>query len=396
MKNTVSITHRTETLIILGLFCGVFVTGADSFIISALLPAIASSLHTSASVAAYGVTIYALCYAVGAPLFGPLGDRLNKRRLLFIGCFVFLIGTMLCGLANSLITFYLYRAIAGIGAALFVPNVWAFIGGYFSGSRLNQVMGIVMSALSLSIAIGVPLGTSLSQLGDWHMAFWGSAILTCFALLILIVTVPDLKTGKKHAGGYFESFATVARTPHAVPGLLITLCWMSGFYSIYTFLGTFAATTFHLNTAQTGYIFIAYGLANFIASFFGGHLMTKFGKKHSVIINGLVSFLAVLAIGTLGTNLFALLTLLVILALVQGFGVTALTAYIVNVVPSNRSTVMSFNSSFLYLGLTIGSAIGGLLFSQFGFLAITIGAAICLLIAVLITVSLGRYQTDQS
>ncbi len=46
MKNTVSITHRTEMLIILGLFCGVFVTGTDSFIISVLLLAIASRLLT--------------------------------------------------------------------------------------------------------------------------------------------------------------------------------------------------------------------------------------------------------------------------------------------------------------------------------------------------------------
>ncbi|USS91301.1 MFS transporter [Fructilactobacillus carniphilus] len=64
---------------ILGLFFGVFVTGADSFIISPMLPEIAHSFATSITLAAYGVTIYAICFAVGSPLFGPLGNRYKKK-----------------------------------------------------------------------------------------------------------------------------------------------------------------------------------------------------------------------------------------------------------------------------------------------------------------------------
>ncbi|ALO04325.1 MFS transporter [Lactiplantibacillus paraplantarum] len=388
----ISRNQHTERLLIIGLFCGVFVTGADAFIISALLPAIATSLNVAANTAAYGVTVYALCYAIGAPLFGPLGDRFNKRFLLISGCSVFLLGTLLCGLANSLTTFYLYRAIAGIGAALFVPNVWAFIGTYFDGQRLNQVMGIVMSALSLSIAVGVPLGALLAQLGSWHMAFWGSSVLTLFALLILTITVPPLPSQNIQPAGYFTSFKVLAHTPHAIAALLITLTWMTGFYGVYTFLGTFATATFHFNTAQTGVLFITYGSANFIASFLAGKFIALIGKKRSVTINGLASAALVLSLGIWGQHLAILLMLLVALALSQGWGVTALTAAIVNIVPSNRSTVMSFNSAFLYYGLTLGSAAGGLLLTKIGFSAVTIVAAVALLSAVLIANALNHYS----
>ncbi|WP_434433715.1 MFS transporter [Lactiplantibacillus paraplantarum] len=388
----ISRNQHTERLLIIGLFCGVFVTGADAFIISALLPAIATSLNVAANTAAYGVTVYALCYAIGSPLFGPLGDRFNKRFLLISGCSVFLLGTLLCGLANSLTTFYLYRAIAGIGAALFVPNVWAFIGTYFDGQRLNQVMGIVMSALSLSIAVGVPLGALLAQLGSWHMAFWGSAVLTLIALLILTIAVPPLPSQNIQPAGYFTSFKVLAHTPHAIAALLITLTWMTGFYGVYTFLGTFATATFHFNTAQTGLIFITYGSANFSASFLAGKFIALIGKKRSVTINGLVSTILVLLIGIWGQHLAILLILLVVLALSQGWGVTALTATIVNIVPSNRSTVMSFNSAFLYYGLTLGSAAGGLLLTKIGFYAVTIAAAVALLSAVLIANALNHYS----
>jgi Arabinose efflux permease len=81
---------------------------------------------------------------------------------------------------------------------------------------------------------------------------------------------------------------------------------------------------------------------------------------------------------------------LVLLALAQGIGVTSLTTYIVNVVPQNRSTVMSFNSSFLYLGLTLGSGFGAVLYSKINFSGISIFAAMALLVAVLMTYKLNN------
>ena len=158
--------------IIIGLFLAVFVTGVDSFIISPLLPALGNYFHASVTQVSFGVTIYAICYALGCIFWGPLGDRFPKKRLITIGMSIFLVGTFLCGFAVNLYSFYLFRAIAGIGASLLVPNIWAFIGSHFKGNQLGIVMGITISALSLSIAIGVPIGTFIAQLVSWHMAFW--------------------------------------------------------------------------------------------------------------------------------------------------------------------------------------------------------------------------------
>lgn len=374
-----------NVITILGLFFGVFVTGADSFIISPILPEIARSFNTSIGLAAYGVTIYALCFAAGSPIFGPLGDKYNKKKLLITGISIFFLGTLLCGLANSIIEFYIYRAIAGIGASLFVPNVWAFIGTHFSGKKLNQVMGIVMSALSLSIAIGVPLGTTLAQLSNWHMAFWGSAFLTLFSL-ILILFVPKQKESQNTVKiSYIKSFKNVFLAKNALPALMITLTWMIGFYSVYTFLGTYIQNNFGFDVAMTGYVFIAYGFSNFIASFFGGKVMDKLGKKKSINLNAILSIIFILGLIISKNNIWVIVLLLILLAFAQGFGVTSLNAYIVNVVPSNRSTLMSFNSSFLYLGLTLGSGIGGIIYDSFGFIGVCSMAALGLFVALIIT-----------
>lgn len=363
-----------DILIVLGLFLMVFVTGADSFIISPLLPSMSGYFNTSVSRAAYGVTIYALCYAVGSPFFGPLGDRFAKKRLLMVGTLIFMCGTFLCGFSTTLTSFYLFRAVAGIGASLLLPNIWAFIGSYFSGKRLSMVMGVVMAALSLSIAIGVPLGSSLSQMSNWHMVFWASGLLALLAGMTMVATIPMIPATHLSVS-YLGNFVTVKKTKNAIPSLLITLFWMFGFYSIYTFLGTFISNQFNFSTGQIGYVFIAYGLGNFLASFFGGIVNNQIGITRSVRLNGSLSILTIILLSLSGNRLFLLIGFLICLAIFQGLGVSALNTFIVNVVPTNRSTVMSFNSSFLYLGLTAGSFIGGLIYPTYGYLGVCLLAA---------------------
>lgn len=129
---------------VIGLFLIVFIMGADSFIISPLLPAIERDYNVNLSSAALAVTIYALCYAIGSPFFGPLGDKFDKKRILTIGIGIFLIGSLLCAIVTTLGQFYVYRAIAGIGAALTMPNIWAIIGEHFHDRLLNAIMGITM------------------------------------------------------------------------------------------------------------------------------------------------------------------------------------------------------------------------------------------------------------
>ncbi|MEE6712258.1 MFS transporter [Pediococcus acidilactici] len=131
-----------------------------------------------------------------------------------------------------------------------------------------------------------------------------------------------------------------------------------------------------------------------MASFFGGAVTNRLGAMHSAILNGSFSVLFVLGLAFINKQLIFTIVFLVLLALVQGFGVTALTTYIVNVVPKNRSTVMSFNSSFLYLGLTLGSMLGGFMYPKVGFTGVGICAAFALAIAVVVTKTINEKKAQ--
>ncbi len=255
-------------------------------------------------------------------------------------------------------------------------------------------MGITISALSLSIAIGVPIGTLISQLVNWHMAFWGSGFLALVAFVVILVTIPSEAPIQTERVNYFTNFIKVQRTPNAVASLLTTFLWMFGFYLVYTFLGTFLTNQYHFNTAATGVIFIVYGLSNFAASFIGGFVNNRLGIMNSIRFNGVASVLIIVMIGGLGTKLAVLIPLLVLLALFQGLGVSALNTFIVNVAPANRSSMMSFNNACLYLGLTVGSFTGGFTYASYGFNTLCLIAASGLMLAILNTFRLRLKSTE--
>jgi predicted MFS family arabinose efflux permease len=170
-----------------------------------------------------------------------------------------------------------------------------------------------------------------------------------------------------------------------VLGLLAELLWMYGFYAVYTFVGTYASSTFHLSVEAIGLVFVAYGVSNFVTTFSSGLISNAWGMKRAVLVAGLVSVVTYIILGLHGLPLVAFVVVLAVMAFAQGIGVPQFTTFNATVLPESRTTMTSLNSSFLYLGLTIGSALGGLLFQHISFLAVGISALISTLLAVLVT-----------
>ena len=134
-----------------------------------------------------------------------------------------------------------------------------------------------------------------------------------------------------------------------------------------------------------GMVFAVFGLSNFISMIGGGWVGNAWGMKNAVLIGGVISATTFVIMGIQGLPLAAFIVALVFLALAQGFGVPQFTTFAATVLPESRATMTSLNSSFLYLGLTIGSALGGWLYQSLSFLAIGISAAIATLLAVAVT-----------
>lgn len=376
----------SKKLTVGGFFIAVFIVGLDSFIISPLLPTIAKAFSTEVSNVGFGVTMYAIFYAVGAPIIAPFSEKVPRKMMIITGLSLFTIATFLCGTSFNLITFYIYRSLAGLGAAMFTPNVYAYIGSNFSKENIGKIMGIVMSALSLSIAIGVPAGSFIASLLNWNWTFFGSSIFAVVSLVLIVLFLDkDAAKSQVNVINPLKHYVNILKKPKAFLGLIVMLFWMYGFYAIYTYLGTYVGSTFNLSIGSVGIVFVAYGLSNFVSSFSGGWIGNAWGMKLTILIAGLISGLAYFFIGLPNMKLIVFVVILAVLAFAQGVGAPQLTTYNATVLPESRTTMTSLNSSFLYLGLTLGSGFGGILYEQFSFFAVAISAILSTIVAVVIS-----------
>ncbi|MFJ9774029.1 MFS transporter [Kitasatospora sp. NPDC101157] len=384
---------------VLTLMAGIFAVGSEELVVSPLLVDVARSFDTSVSVTALSVSIYGIATAAGALLFAPLGDRVSRRLALTVGMATFLVGTVLCAFAGALEVFFAGRALAGLATGAFVPTAYAFVGDRVRYEHRAKAMGIIVSSWSFSLVVGVPMGSFVGQWSGWRAAFGLLAVLGAVVAGLLLL---DGRSSRSEAGesprparseraqqGPSRSVVGVFRLPKVSLYVLATFLNMLGFYGMYTFVGSALQYRFGSGSPLTGVMILLYGLG-FSTSFVTGRWADRFGKERVllVLLAGLVPTLTVLP------RMFHLTVPLVVCLFLwgamQSLVVTLLSTLLSECSEHNRGTILAFYSLATNLGVALGAAALGPLFTAHGFGAVGLACSAITLVAFLLVVWVYR------
>ena len=110
------------SLVTIAVFIATFMTAVEGTIVSTAMPTIVSDLH-GLNVMNWVFSIYLLMSAVTTPIYGKLSDRFGRKRLLTIGLLIFVIGSFLCGISQSMLELILARFLQGLGAGAIQPQI---------------------------------------------------------------------------------------------------------------------------------------------------------------------------------------------------------------------------------------------------------------------------------
>ncbi|PHM74241.1 MFS transporter [Xenorhabdus kozodoii] len=175
----------------------VFLIGATEFMLSPMLKPLAEAFKTTTDKAAWLVSGYAFAYALSAPIFGWLSDRINRRKLLLVSLlFLFLDGLALTIAPNLAIAVGL-RIFGGIASAALIPTIFALVAEIFPSDKQASAMGVVMLGMTAGIAVGPIFAEVLTELFDWQVPFWVNA---AGALLFYVLSkkyIPNQMSAKK-------------------------------------------------------------------------------------------------------------------------------------------------------------------------------------------------------
>ncbi|MFF0014195.1 MFS transporter [Streptomyces sp. NPDC005374] len=178
---------------------GIVVSLMQTLIIP-IVPELPKLLNAEASDTAWAVTATLLAASVATPVVGRLGDMFGKRRMLLLSIVLLVSGSVVCGLADSLVPMIIGRALQGLAAAV-VPLGISIMRDALPADRLAGSTALMSASLGVGGAVGLPAAAFIADKWDWHILFWVSAGLGTVAFALVLLVIPESKV---RAPGRFD------------------------------------------------------------------------------------------------------------------------------------------------------------------------------------------------
>lgn len=165
----------------------------DNTILNVALKTIQADLDASQSAMQWAVDSYAVVFAGLLIVWGVTGDRIGRKRTLFVGMVLFGITSALCSTADTATELIVYRALMGIGAAAVQPQTLSIIQNVFEPEERPKAIGIWAAASGIAIALGPITGGALLEFFWWGSVFLVNVPIVIIGVVLIFLLVPESK-----------------------------------------------------------------------------------------------------------------------------------------------------------------------------------------------------------
>lgn len=321
-------------------------------LVDPILKPIADQLDATPSQVSLLFTSYMAVTGVAMLITGAVASRFGAKRTLLVGLAIIIAGSALAGMSGSIMGIVGWRALWGLGNALFIATALATIVQSSAGS-VKEAIILYEASLGLGIAAGPLVGGALGSI-SWRGPFFGVAILMAIGLLCTLVLLPETPKAAR-ATSVIEPLKAL-RHKGLLLVALTALLYNFGFFTLLAF------TPFPLNMSaqQIGFVFFGWGLLLALSSVVAApRLQRRFGTVPSVA-GALGSFAVLLAIMAIYTDHKAALVVCVILSgAALGVNNTLITETVMISAPVDRGVASAAYSFVRFSGGAVAPWLAG-------------------------------------
>ena len=342
------------------LMLGNVVTGCAVLAPAGMLAELSEGLDVSIRTAGLLITFGAIVLCVGSPVTAWLTSRIERRRLLAATLAVLAATNIASAFAPDYASLLGLRLLMLAIGVIFTPQAAGTAAMIVPESKRGSTIAYVFLGWSLAAAVGLPLITLVAHRYGWRAAYGGIGALGAVGFMLLTWRLPG---GLYAAPVRLRTWLDLAGNRLVVLLLLITTLYMSGQFVIFTFMGPLLTRLTGATADAVGLVFAIYGAFGFVGVAIATRIVDGWGAYRTSLLA-----VSTVLVGIAGWAIAAgSYPLMAVAVAIWGLGFASSNSMqqvrLVAAAPPLASASVSLNTSVLYIGQALGSAVGGILYA---------------------------------
>jgi len=356
---------------------GVFGLITAEFLPASLLTPMALTLGVTEGMAGQTVTATAVV-ALFTSLVISVVTRNTDRRLVLLAFSVLLIGSnLLVAYAPNLSVMLLGRVLLGVAIGGFWTMSAATAMRLVPEAMVPRALSIIFSGVSVATVAAAPLGSYFGHLIGWRNVFLIATAIGVFALVWQWFTLPRMPS---NGAARMGTLLKVMKRPAMRTGMVAVILVFTGHFAFFTYLRPFLETVTGVGVNGLSAMLLGFGIANFVGTSLAGFLLER-NLRLMLLLMPLAMGAMALALVTLGRAPVADAVLVSLWGMAFGCVPVAWTTWITRTVPDEAESGGGLIVAAVQLAITLGAAVGGVIFDASGATGVFVASAVVLLVA---------------
>jgi multidrug resistance protein len=314
------------------------------------------------------VSVYAFSAGAAGLLAAGFSDRFDRKKLLLFFYLGFIVGTLLCAVADSYRFLLIARIVTGLFGGVIGSIVFAITTDLFEYQLRGRVMGVVQAAFAASNILGLPIGLYLANRWNWHAPFYLIVITSTAVGILIVLTVRPINAHLqvKPDKSPLHHFVHTISTPRYLQGFLATVLLATGGFMLLPFSSAYTVNNLGINVGRLPVIYMVTGIFAMVFGPLIGRLSDAIGKFNVFALGCGASIIMVLIYTNLGVTPLALVMLINVLLFISVSSRMISSSALISAVPSpsDRGSYMSISSSLQQISGGIAAAVAGMIVKQ--------------------------------
>ncbi|KRE07405.1 arabinose ABC transporter permease [Bacillus sp. Root239] len=380
---------KRNNLLIFILTIGVFGILTTEMGVVGILPLIADHYHISVSQAGLLVSLFALAVAISGPILPLLFSGINRKKVMLLVLAIFILGNIVSMFASNFTILLIARVVPAFFHPIYCSLALTVAATSVSREEAPKAVSKVILGVTAGMILGVPITNYIARETSLESAMLFFAIVNAIAFIATLVFIPSMPVKERLSYG---SQISVLKRPLTWLAIATVIFIGSATSSVNTFITEYLETVTNISGNTLTLALFILGLASLIGNLVGGRLLIRNAMKTAItfpVILGIVHLLSLLT----GTSTGPMMLTILVWGFLFAIGNNISQYWITSAAPEAPDFANGLFLSVGNLGITIGTAVGGLFISGMGTQYIVLGALLFLILS-LVSILIRKYMFD--